>query len=392
MKKLVAILGLALVLTFGSAQVRGVTDDEIIIGNWGPQSGPAAAWGTVTKAIEAYFNYINDQGGIHGRTLKLVTRDDGYDPARTVSAVREMIDQENVFAFVGGVGTANGQAALPQLRRAGTPWIGPATGAEVFAEESDGLIYASFTDYVVEAALMARHAVTELGVKTIAIFYQNDGYGQAGLRGLEEEVESLREQGYDVVVGDKVTYERGTSTFNVQALRLAGSGADAVLLFSETSSATNLLSEFQRLDYKPQILSTVTLLDPSLIMNPSMQGALYSVFLRLPSVMLGEGGGDPIADQIYSEVIAQYAPEILGDPFFALGGVAFAQPLILGLEGAGRDLNYDTFHEAMRNIDGYEDGLYHTLSFKDDFKGNKSVLLLQVTPAGLRPIGDWLTL
>src|SRR5690625_6413815 len=100
MKKLAVILGLALVLTFGSAQVRGVTDDEIIIGNWGQQSGPAAAWGTVTKAIEAYFSYINDQGGIHGRTLKLVTRDDGYDPARTVSAVREMRDQRYAFASV----------------------------------------------------------------------------------------------------------------------------------------------------------------------------------------------------------------------------------------------------------------------------------------------------
>src|SRR5690606_25368225 len=106
----------ALIGSLAVAQ-EGVTDTEIVIGNWGPQSGPAAAWGAVTVAIEAYFEYVNDQGGIHGRNLVLATRDDGYDPARTVSAVRELIDREGVFAFVAGVGTANGLAAMPLIQR-----------------------------------------------------------------------------------------------------------------------------------------------------------------------------------------------------------------------------------------------------------------------------------
>src|SRR5690606_14682265 len=200
MKRL--LIGIALAATLGMGNAQGVTDTEIVFGNWGPQSGPAAAWGSVTTAIDAYFRYINDQGGIHGRQLVLEARDDSYDPARTVSAVRELIDRENVFAFVGGVGTANGLAALPLIQRAGVPWVGPATGSEVFAEQSGGLVFTTFTDYVVEAALMTRHAVTELGSRNIAIFYQNDGYGQAGLRGLEEEIARLQEQGYDVIVGD----------------------------------------------------------------------------------------------------------------------------------------------------------------------------------------------
>src|SRR5690606_37935952 len=220
----------------------------------------AAAWGSVTTAIDAYFRYINDQGGIHGRQLVLQSRDDGYDPARTVSAVRELIDREGVFAFVGRGGTANGLAALPLIRRAGMPWVGPASGSEQFAEQSNGLVYTTFTDYSVEAALMTRHAVQELGSTNIAIFYQNDGYGQAGLRGLEGEVARLQEQGYDVTVGDKVSYERGTTNLGVQALRLRGSGANTVLLFSDPTAAATLVNEFQRLDFAPQMLATVTLL------------------------------------------------------------------------------------------------------------------------------------
>ncbi|MFO7545342.1 MAG: ABC transporter substrate-binding protein [Trueperaceae bacterium] len=390
MKRL--LIGIALAATLGMGNAQGVTDTEIVFGNWGPQSGPAAAWGTVTTAIDAYFRYVNDQGGIHGRQLVLQSRDDGYDPARTVSAVRELIDREGVFAFVGGVGTANGLAALPLIQRAGIPWVGPASGSEQFAEQSNGLVYTTFTDYTVEAALMTRHAVQELGSTNIAIFYQNDGYGQAGLRGLEEEVARLQEQGYDVTVGDKVSYERGTTNLGVQALRLRGSGANTVLLFSDPTAAATLVNEFQRLDFAPQMLATVTLLDPSLMALPAMQGALFSVFLRLPSVIVGEGNGDPIADQLYQDVIVGYAPEIARDPFRALAGIAFAQPAIEALKAAGPDLTRESFIAALQAIDGYSDGLYNDISFAGTYRGNNSVMLLQVTPQGLRPVSGWLTL
>lgn len=390
MRKLLICIVVAALGVVGYAQ-NGVTDTQITIGTWAPQSGPAAAWGAVSTAIDAYFRYINDNGGIHGRQLVLQTRDDGYDPARTVAAVRELIDQQNVFAFVGGVGTANGLAALPLIQRAGVPWVGPASGSELFAQQSNGLVFTTFTDYEVESALMTRHAVTALGSTSVAIFYQNDAYGQAGRRALEAEVARLQGEGYDVTVGDAVSYERGTTNLGVQALRLRGSGSDTVLMFSDPTAAANLVSEFQRLDFKPQMLATVTLLDPGLMANPGMQGAIFSVFLRLPTVIVGEGNGDPIADRIYQEVIIPYAPEIARDPFRALAGVAFAQPLIVALEAAGPDLTRESLIEALRGIDGFTDGLYHSVSFADGYRGNNSVMLLQVTPQGLRPVSDWLT-
>jgi ABC-type branched-subunit amino acid transport system substrate-binding protein len=390
MRKLLIGIVVAALAAVGYAQ-NGVTDTQITIGTWAPQSGPAAAWGTVSTAIDAYFRYINDNGGIHGRQLVLQTRDDGYDPARTVAAVRELIDQQDVFAFVGGVGTANGLAALPLIQRAGVPWVGPASGSELFAQQSNGLVFTTFTDYEVEAALMTRHAVTELGSTSVAIFYQNDAYGQAGLRALQAEVARLQADGHDVTIGDTVSYERGTTNLGVQALRLRSSGSDTVLMFSDPTAAANLVGEFQRLDFTPQMLATVTLLDPGLMSNPGMQGAIFSVFLRLPTVIVGEGNGDPIADEIYQTIIIPYAPEVARDPFRALAGVAFAQPLVAALEAAGPDLTREGLLAALRGIDGYTDGLYHSVSFAEGARGNNSIMLLQVTPQGLRPVSGWLT-
>lgn len=390
------LLGLVVLFCFSAVQaqqdVQGVTDTEIIIGNWGPQSGPAAAWGTVTRAIDAYFQYINDQGGIHGRELVLVSRDDGYDPARTVAAARELNERVGVFAFVGGVGTANGLAVLPYIQRNQIPWVSPATGSGVFAEQSNGLIFSTFTNYETEAALLTRYAVEELGVNSIAMFYQNDDFGKAGLRGVEAELARQKEAGADVFLADAVSYERGATNMAVQALRLKGSGADTVVMFGNPSAAASLLSEFAKLDYHPQILATVALLDPSLLADPGMQGALFSSFLKLPSVFLGEGNGAPVADKLYKEVILQYAPQDAASPFFALAGIAFAQPLVEALRAAGPDLTRESFLAALESMDGYDEGLFNNLSFVESYQGNTSIQLLQVTPEGLRPVSEFIEL
>jgi branched-chain amino acid transport system substrate-binding protein len=389
MKKL--FFSLLTLVGFAFAQTPGVTDTEIRIGSFGPQSGPAAAWGTVMTAIGALFEHVNAQGGIHGRNLVLVTRDDGYDPARSVAAVRELIDRERVFALVGGVGTANGLAVMPIVKREGIPWVSPSSGSSEFAAQSDGLIFATYTNYEVESALMTRYAVEDLESTRIAIFYQNDGYGEEGLRGLETEVAALQEAGHDVTIVDRVSYERGETNMAVQALRLRGGEADTVVMYSTPGAAASLIAEFGRLEYTPRILASSTLLDPSLLANPGMQGALVATFMRLPSVIVGEGNGDPIADEVFNTIVVPNAPEAAQDPFRALAGVGFAQPLVVALEAAGPDLTREALLEALRGISGYDEGLFPNLDFTQSYQGNNSVMLLQMTPEGLRPASDYLT-
>ena len=145
---------------------------------------------------------------------------------------------------------------------------------------------------------------------------------------------------------------------------------------------------FKGSSFTPRILASSTLLDPSLLANPGMQGALLASFLRLPTAIVGEGNGDPVADDALLNIVSAYAPEAAQDPFRALAGVGFAQPLVEGLRAAGEDLTRESFLAAMENLSGYDTGMFANLDFTESYQGNNSILLLQMTPEGLRTASD----
>src|SRR5512139_3780203 len=123
------ILTISLMSTPAFAQkVRGVTDTEILIGQWGPQTGPAAPWGAVARGTDLLVKIINEEGGINGRKFKYFLRDDSYQPAKTKAIAKEFVEQIGVFAVVGGVGVAPGMTARDYLMENKVPWYGPATG------------------------------------------------------------------------------------------------------------------------------------------------------------------------------------------------------------------------------------------------------------------------
>src|SRR5512137_3205741 len=109
-------------------KVRGVTDTEILVGQTGPQTGPAALWGAVARGTGLYFKGVNDEGGIHGRKIKYFLRDDAYQPAKTKAIGKEFIEQIGVFAVVGGVGVGPGMSVRDDLMENKVVWVGPATG------------------------------------------------------------------------------------------------------------------------------------------------------------------------------------------------------------------------------------------------------------------------
>ncbi|HEY6107243.1 MAG TPA: ABC transporter substrate-binding protein, partial [Anaeromyxobacteraceae bacterium] len=134
-----------------AAPVPGVTDTEITIGITGPLSGPAAAWGTIALASEAYAKHVNDQGGVHGRKLKIVLKDDGYNPGRAVANMNEMKD--SVFAVIGTVGTAVLNANKDLVAEAGLPLIYPLGNVQVFAKqprEKVRTVFQVYPDYTDE--------------------------------------------------------------------------------------------------------------------------------------------------------------------------------------------------------------------------------------------------
>ncbi|RLC20411.1 MAG: ABC transporter substrate-binding protein, partial [Deltaproteobacteria bacterium] len=126
---------------------EGVTDTEIHIGSWGPQTGPGAAWGAVPRGTGAYFQWINDNGGIHGRKIVYHMFDDGYNPAKTKAGVKELQEGTGMFAWVGGVGTSPGLAVRDYLAKKNVPWVGPSAGSLHWVEPPQKNLFAVYPLY-----------------------------------------------------------------------------------------------------------------------------------------------------------------------------------------------------------------------------------------------------
>jgi ABC-type branched-subunit amino acid transport system substrate-binding protein len=184
--KTLAGVGAASVACAARAAVEpGVTDKQLVVGQFAAFSGPAAQLGERLKVgFDAYFKLVNAQGGVNGRQLKLVTRDDGYEPEKSKAAVRSLIDDEKVFALLGSVGTPTGLASVPILTEAKVPLVGMFTGAEGLRVPFNRYVFHVRASYFDETERMVQH-LTSLGLKKIGVFYQNDAYGKAGLEGVE---------------------------------------------------------------------------------------------------------------------------------------------------------------------------------------------------------------
>ena len=180
------------IMIFGLAAIamaeEGVTDTEIHIGQWGPQTGFAAPWGAVARGTDAYFKMINAEGGIHGRKLVHHYFDDAYNPAKTKAGVKQLQEEIGMFAWVSGVGTAPGLAVKDYLTQRKIPWIGPSTGSTHWVDPPNKYIFAVYPLYSGDSQVLVRYAVQEMGLKRIAITYQNDDYGKLGLVGARKQM------------------------------------------------------------------------------------------------------------------------------------------------------------------------------------------------------------
>src|SRR6185436_1270997 len=181
----IAALG-ALLPALACAQgAPGVSPDKILIGQAAVFSGPAAQLGIqMRNGIKAYFDAVNEKGGVHGRKLELVTEDDQYEPKVAPGASKKLIEEHKVFALLGYVGTPTGTEHIKVTAPAKVPLVGMFTGAEALRVPFNRYIFHVRASYYDETEKIVEQ-VLSTGGKKIAVFYQNDGYGQAGLKGVE---------------------------------------------------------------------------------------------------------------------------------------------------------------------------------------------------------------
>ena len=216
--------------------VEGVYADSIVFGQSAALSGPAAELGrNMNLGIRAAFEEANRSGGIHGRQLKLLVRDDGYEPEAAVANTRELI-AHGVFGLIGAVGTPTSNAAEPIASGASVPYIGPFTGAELLRGADQRYVVNVRASYFQETEEMVARLTGDLGFRRIAILYQDDSYGQAGLTGVRR---ALDRRGMELV--GEVTYMRNTVAVKRALLGLQDSDPEAIVIIGAYRPAAHFI-------------------------------------------------------------------------------------------------------------------------------------------------------
>lgn len=211
---------------YATADEVGVSSDTILFGQAAALEGPSSALGQgMRQGILAAFAEINAKGGVRGRKLKLVSRDDGYDPDRSVAQTIKLIEEDKVFALIGAVGTPTAIATVPISSARNVPFIGPFSGAEFLRSPEFHNVVNIRASYSAEAEAWIKHLTEDLHFKSIAIFYQDDSFGRDGLAGVKR---ALEKRGMELTA--EGTFERNTRAVGAALRTLKRAEPEAVVM------------------------------------------------------------------------------------------------------------------------------------------------------------------
>jgi branched-chain amino acid transport system substrate-binding protein len=226
----------------------GATDTEIKIGDTKPYSGPASAYGTIGKAISAYFDKVNAEGGINGRKVKYISLDDGYNPAKTVEQVRKLVEEEEVLFVFNPLGTPSNTAIQKYMNTKKVPQLFVATGATKWGDYKNNPWTMGWQpNYQTEGKIYAAHILETKPNAKIGVLYQNDDYGKDYLKGLED---GLGDKAKTMIVA-KVSYEVTDPTVDSQMVTLKSSGADTFFNVTTPKFAAQAIKKAAEIGWKP---------------------------------------------------------------------------------------------------------------------------------------------
>jgi branched-chain amino acid transport system substrate-binding protein len=345
---LIAALGLVVPAPPVSAQTPGVTATEIKIGHTNPYSGPASAYGTIGKAIAAYFKKVNNEGGINGRKINFVSLDDGYSPPKTVEMVRKLVEQEQVAFVFQTLGTPTNSAIHKYLNEQKVPQLFVATGATKWNDPKNFPWTMGWQpNYQTEGHIYAQYVLRSVLNPKIGILYQNDDYGKDYVKGLKD---GLGDAAKKLIVMEQ-SYETTDPTIDSQIVNLKNSGANVFFNVTIPKFAVQAIKKAHDIGWKPlHLLNNVssslgTVLKPAgLEASRGLITALYAKEVTDPQWRNDPGYKDWLA------WMKKYYPEGALDDQANAYAYTVAQTLVHVLQQCGSDLSRENVMKQAANI------------------------------------------
>ncbi len=352
----------------------GVSNTEIRIGSSLALGGHAGYLGTqVLQGAMSHLNFINAQGGIHGRKIRLIAMDDGYDPTRCLFNTQKLILEEKVFCLFSYVGTPTTVRIIPLVNEAGIPLLGMFTGANRLREPVNPLLINIRASYYQEIEAAVSLIVEQKGMDRVAVFYQYDEYGFDGLRGAEI---ALKKYGLKPVA--KGTYVRGTLDVESGLEQIRLSEAQAVVMIGTYDSCAKFIRLAKEDNFSPVFYNVSFVGASELARRLGRVGQGVLVTQVVPPPEPARDGGVLSGSWDYMAHLKEYYPGAKPS-FVGLEGWLNASILALALEGAGRDLTRKKFISAIESIRDIDLGIENPLSFgRGDYQGLDRVYFTKI--------------
>ena len=333
------VAGASLALAGVANAENGVTPNEIVFGQAAALKGPAAALGTGMKeGIEAAFAEVNKKGGVHGRKLRLISRDDGYEPDKSIAATKQLIEQDKVFALIGPVGTPTSKATQPIATAAGVPFIGPFTGAGFLRNPKLANVINVRASYGEETEAWIAHLTKDLNIKKIAILYQDDAFGRVGLAGVQK---AMKKRGLKLAA--QGTYKRNTTAVKTALLEIRRASPQAVVMVGAYKPCAAFIKLSHKIGFNPVFVNISFVGSAALAreLGPDGKGVVISQVVPFP----WDASRKVVAD--YQAAIKARNPAAKPE-FVSLEGYLVGRLAVAGLQKAGANPTREGLLKAIK--------------------------------------------
>jgi branched-chain amino acid transport system substrate-binding protein len=335
----------------GASADPGVTDTTLLIGGTAPISGEASSAASVAKGADAYFKWIDAHGGVAGRQITYKFVDDGYDPARTVQAVRELVQQDQVFAIFNSLGTNNNLAVRDFLNQAGVPQLFAASGATLLGSDATKYPWTIgyIPTYTLEGTVYGRYALRTKPASRIAALYQDDEYGHELLAGLKRGLGAKAKQ-----LVAAVGYDPTAADVQSEVAQLKASNADTLMIFAFGKFAVQAFVDAAKLGWRPRVFVNAVGSSASLMTLSSLTagkkettGAISIVYFKDPT--------DPrwahdTGLALFRTILKAYDPSANPKDGYYVAGMASAYTLVDALKKAGKALTRASLMKAVLSL------------------------------------------
>jgi len=387
---LLCVAMLAVMMTIGAnaAAVPGITDNQVTIGAFQDQSGAAAVVGiNMRKGMEAYFNWVNAQGGVNGRKIKFIVEDDGFQAARAIAATKKLVEQDKVFALVGTLGTPGVAATIDYIMEKQIPSIYQGSGISALAFPPKKYIFPVQPNFISEGRIVATYVVENLKMKRVALACEQTDIGTEGLRGVREQLANYKMEPVEVV-----NFGAADVDFSSQILKLMKAKPDAVIIYSTLKPAAGFLKQAKVMGLEAQFLTTYVNADP--IQMPALAGDAC-VGLIAPGwvPVLGNDADSTKYLEIYQATYPKEMPSA-----FAAAGFIAGEVFCEGLKRAGKNPTRDGLIAAMESLRDWDGIMAKGISYTPEFRSGKASMYFmrfakpKFEAGSVEVISDWIKL